>query len=411
MSRKDGLNLGRFNQIHSPSPHLDIMPRTDAKTLDWANLGFDYIHTNSFLKHTWKDGKYDDGVLVRDGTLSMDVAATALHYGQSAFEGLKAFKMKDGKVRIFRPELNARRLRKSCEATSMAAPSVELFLQAVRRTVEDNIDYVPPYGSNGSLYIRPFVIGSGPQIGLSPAPEFLFCVMVVPVGDYYKGGMGNPVKALIMHGFDRAAPNGTGNVKLGGNYAPAFGPTNVAKKRGYTVTLFLDARERRYVDEFATSNFAALTAPDAQGKRTYVTPKSKSVLPSVTNRSLTELAHRHLGWNIERRRVAWDELKSGAFEEMAACGTAVVITPVAEVHREVVKQEKAEKAVRTVDGVKDLWADEDEPEEIQLEVVKVSENGEKFEGFRELYAAYRALQVGELEGWEEYGWLWPAEGL
>ncbi|KAJ3044422.1 hypothetical protein HDV00_002314 [Rhizophlyctis rosea] len=385
---------------------------TDPKTIDWANIGFDYVRTKSFIKYTWtargdNSTGWDEGELVDHGSLTMDVAATALHYGQSCFEGLKAFRMKDGKVRVFRPELNAERLIRSCASVSMMAPTVDLFLRALRRVLEDNVDYIPPYESSGSLYIRPFVVGSGPQIGLSPAPEYYFCILVVPVGDYYKGGMGSPVKALISHGFDRAAPNGTGNVKLGGNYAPAFGPSNAAKTRGYAVMLFLDPREQRYVDEFATSNFAALTKPDADGKRTYVTPKSNSVLPSVTNRSLTELAHRHLGWHVERRRIEWNEVKSGAFDETAAVGTAVVITPVCEIHREVITQPKEVRPMRTRDGITDVWKDDDKEEEVELEVVKTSGTG----GFVELYKAYKALQRGELENWQDYGWMWPKEGL
>ncbi|KAJ3051987.1 hypothetical protein HK097_006997 [Rhizophlyctis rosea] len=383
-------------------------PVTDPKTIDWDNIPFDYVRTRSFIKYTWREGLWNEGELVTDGTLTMDVAATALHYGQSAFEGLKAFRMKDGKIRVFRPELNAHRLIKSCAATSMIPPTVDLFLLALKRVIEDNIDYVPPYESSGSLYIRPFVVGSGGQLGLSPAPEFYFCIFVNPVGDYYKGGMGNPVKALISHSFDRAAPHGTGAVKLGGNYAPAFLPSNAAKTRGYAVMLFLDPRTQTYIDEFATSNFAALTAPNPSDKtRTYVTPKSPSVLPSVTNRSLTELARKHLGWHVERRQISWEEVKQGKFEEMAAVGTAVVITPVEEVHREVVRAPREVKGLSTRDGVEDVWRDEEGDEEVEIDVARASGKG----GFLELYRAYKALQRGELEGWERYGWMWPRDGI
>ncbi|KAJ3091471.1 hypothetical protein HK102_000417 [Quaeritorhiza haematococci] len=383
-------------------------PKTlSAQDIDWANLGFDYVQTKSHIRYTWtEETGWDEGYLVTDDVVSLHIAATVLHYGQSAFEGLKAFRMKDGKVRIFRPELNARRLIDSCKATSMVAPPEDLFLTAVRRVVEDNIDYVPPYGSNGSMYIRPFVVGAGPQIGLSPAGKYYFMVFVNPVGDYYKGGFGSPARGIIKYGFDRAAPNGTGNVKLGGNYAPALGPTSEVKKRGYSIMLFLDPKRNKYVDEFATSNFAALTAPDpATGLRTYATPKSKSILPSVTNRSLMELAQRHFGWNIETRRIKWEEVLEGKFAEFAACGTAVIITPVGVIEREVPQFEK-----RAEDEDSDA-EDEKEPTGFEMEVVKVSKEGMEFQGFRQLYDAYRALQYGDLDGWEDYGWLWPAEGL
>lgn len=291
----------------------------------------------------------------------------------------------------------------------MAAPPEELFLTAIRRAVEANIDYVPPYGSNGALYIRPFVFGSGAQVGLSPAKEYMFMVLVNPVGEYYRGGMGNPTKALIKHKFDRAAAYGTGQVKVGGNYAPSLAPTLEAKEKGYTVMLFLDSRENKYVDEFATSNFAALTAPRSDGKRSYVTPRSTSALASVTNRSLCELAARRFGWTVERRRVEWEEVRSGKFEEVAACGTAVVITPVSEIHREVGTPRQVSQKTQDPN---DVWGvDEEEDDDIEIEVAKVAEETSKFEGFRQLYNAYRALQNGDLEGWEEYGWLWPSEGL
>ena len=184
-------------------------------TLDWNNLKFEYIQTRSFIKYVW-NGKWDHGSLIKDPLVSLHIDATVLHYGQSCFEGLKAFHMADGKIRIFRPLLNAKRLQSSCKAVSLEPPPLDLFLSALKRVIEDNADFVPPYGSGGSLYIRPFVIGSGVSIGLSPSAETTFMIFVNPVGNYYPGGIGSPVKALIMHGFDRAAPRGTGSVKLGG---------------------------------------------------------------------------------------------------------------------------------------------------------------------------------------------------
>ncbi|KAJ3156924.1 hypothetical protein HDU86_003459 [Geranomyces michiganensis] len=399
--------------------------RADPAALDFSNLGFSYVKTNGHVKYTWRNGAWDQGVFQPNFDLGLDIAATVLHYGQSCFEGLKAFRMKDGKIRVFRPEVNARRMQRSCCGICMAEPPVDMFLEGVRRAVEANAEYVPPYGSNGSLYVRPFVFGSGPQVGLSPATEYTFMVFVSPVGEYYAGGMGAPAKAVIKHKFDRAATHGTGTIKAGGNYAPTLAPTLEAKKKGFSVMLFLDAKENKYVDEFATSNFAALTKPDSvTGKRTYVTPKSSSALASVTNRSLCELAHRRFGWNVERRRVTFDEVRQGAFAEVAACGTAVIITPVSEIHREVVASGSAPakahaskpREVSTLSPPHDTddpfgFDDEEPVEETTYEIAKIAEPGTKFEGFGQLYDAYRALQNGTLEGWQEFGWMWPAEGI
>lgn len=297
----------------------------------------------------------------------------------------------------------------SCQALSLPAPPEELFLEAVKRVVEDNAAYVPPYGSNGSLYIRPFVLGSQVQIGLSPSQEALFIVFVNPVGDYYSGGVGTPVKALIEHGFDRAAPNGTGSVKVGGNYAPCLAHSAQAKKDGYAITLFLDAQSKTQIEEFSSSNFAALTKPTLDGKRVYVTPHSKSILPSVTNRSLTEIARRHFGWTIERRDVPWTEVLSGGFDEIVACGTAAIITPIGEIHRQVptgVSHTKPLSKKRTPE--EEIWEDDEEELEMKLEKVQVSSS---LDGFMDLYKVYRALQTGDLKGWKDYDWMWPAEGI
>ncbi|TPX39207.1 branched-chain-amino-acid transaminase [Synchytrium endobioticum] len=412
---------------------------------DFSSMGFSWVATNSFIKYVWKEGNgWDAGELVRGKDhLDIHVSATALHYGQAAFEGMKAFQMRDGKIRLFRPQMNAKRLRQSCEVSSMVAPSEELFLEALSRLIRDNREWVPPPESGGSAYVRPFIFGSGASLGLVPATEYTFIAFLCPVGDFYKGGMGSPATALIKHQFDRAAPYGTGHVKLGGNYPAPMGPTNDAKKRGYTVLLFLDAAEHRFVEEFATSNFAALTSPDSEGKRTYVTPKSQSILPSVTNRSLMELAHKHFGWNVERRVVEWDEVKRGCFDEVAACGTAVVITPVGEIHREVSTGGKRRRITVSsiANGIGNADNDEGKmaktcnndievtdssssgnaqsafygdgveeyEDETVLEVTKL--RGSDFEGFRALLQAYRELQNGGLENWQEYGWMWPAEGF
>ncbi|KAJ3255376.1 hypothetical protein HK103_006295 [Boothiomyces macroporosus] len=357
--------------------------------IDWSTLGFDIIKTKSFLKYTWKDGKWDDGVFVSTQNIEMNAFAT----------GLKAFKDKQGKIRIFRPELNAKRLQLSCAAVSMPSPPVEMFIDGVVRAVKDNADYVPPLESKGSMYIRPFVFGSGGCLGLSPSSEFQFIILVNPVGDYYKGGMGSPCKALIQYGFDRASPFGVGHVKLGGNYGPVFGPTARAKKDGYLVNLFLDPKTQTYIEEFGTSNFVALKK--SNGKTVYVTPKSNSILPSITNRSLAELAS-SFGWEIEMRKIPWNTLQE--YDEIAAVGTAVVITPVAQIDRQIPSKEIKETQVIT--DLSEMWERKDEPVELKIESVKV--NGD-YSGFKELYKAYREIQNGERP--DTFGWMYPADGI
>lgn len=376
--------------------------------LDFNNLGFDLVECKSYISYEWTEGSgWSAGELINGSEpLAMPVYATALHYGQACFEGLKAFRMKDGKVRIFRPQLNAARLQRSCQVLAMAAPPTELFLDALVRVVQDNIEFVPPYGLNGSLYIRPLVFGSGAQIGLTPAKTIRFVIVVNPVGDYYKGGLASPVNALIQHGFDRAAPNGCGSVKVSGNYGPVFKPTINAKQRGYSVMLFLDSKTDSCIEEFATSNFAALTRADpSTGCRTYVTPKSSSILPSVTNRSLTELAAKHFHWNVERRVIRWSELQNNCFDEVAACGTAVVITPVASIDREVSTATPPIEASTDIDS---LWIDDQQNSQVTIERVELRGNGS---GFKQLYEAYRQLQSGELHDWQSYHWMYPEEGI
>ncbi|KAJ3389633.1 hypothetical protein HDU84_008554 [Entophlyctis sp. JEL0112] len=398
MAREDSVLTS--SAAHSRDPTHDI---------DWSvPIGFKYRHPRSHVKYTWrKDAGWDAGILVTSPhTVTMDIAATALHYGQTCFEGLKAFRMKDGKIRIFRPELNALRLQASCRACMMEAPSVDTFLEALRRVVEDNLDYVPPQGSTGSMYIRPFVIGTGPQLGLSPALEFQFIILVNPVGPYYAGGMGSPVKAIIAHSLDRAAPHGTGSTKVGGNY----GSTAAASAKGFTVNLFLDAQTNSKVEEFATSNFAACKRrPD--GTVVYVTPRSESILKGVTNRSCAELASRQFGWLVERRDIPWEEVKE--FDEVVATGTAVTMTPIGEIHREVKRPGKKVK-VTDDSGALTGYYDWDKDEEVEVgasvnvEVIKFEQEPTEF---RKLYNAVVDLQKGELPGWEKYGWMWPADGL
>ncbi|MDX9867713.1 MAG: branched-chain amino acid aminotransferase [Kiritimatiellia bacterium] len=294
------------------------------QNIDWSTLGFKYMDTRCHVRHVWRNGAWDQGELVSDPFLKMHMAASCLHYGQAAFEGLKAFRCRDGRVRVFRPEANAERLFNTARRTCMAQVPVAMFTEAVLRVVKANEDYVPPYGTGGSLYIRPLLIGSGAQIGVAPADEYTFLVMVMPVGPYYKGGL-KPVRALILDDYDRAAPQGMGDVKVAGNYAASLYAHESAKHAGYPVELYLDAKTHTLVEEFATSNFIGIK-PDG----TYVTPDSRSVLPSVTNNTLQQIA-KDLGMGVEVRPVPYEELPE--FSEIAACGTAVVVTPVCEITR------------------------------------------------------------------------------
>lgn len=290
--------------------------------IDWSSLGFGYVPVNSHIRHTWSDGVWSKGELLTDPNISMSIAAVCLHYGQAAFEGLKAFTAKDGKVRIFRPDENAERLNRT--VSHILAPEVpkELFIESVKRVVRDNIEFVPPYGTGGSLYIRPLHIGTSPQIGISPSKVYELLIMVTPVGAYYKGGL-KPVDAIVLEGYDRAAPHGTGTIKVAGNYAASLKPSKIAKDQGFPITLFLDPERHEYVDEFGTSNFIAITK---DGR--FVTPESSSILSSITNKSLQQIA-KDCGMKVERRKVHKSELPE--FAEVGACGTAVVITPISKI--------------------------------------------------------------------------------
>lgn len=307
----------------------------DPKTIDWASLGFAYMQTKSYIVYKYSNGAWDEGKLMSDPMMPLHIAATALHYGQAVFEGLKAFRQQDGKVVVFRPEENAKRMQASGQRLVMATPSTELFLEAVDRVVKDNIDYVPPFTSGGSLYIRPLLIGSGAQIGVSPAKEYLFLILVSPVGPYYKGGL-KGVRAVVFDEYDRAAPLGVGHTKCAGNYAASLFAHIQASKSGFPVELYLDAKTHTYVEEFSTSNFFGIYIDEKNEDGTpkkvrYVTPSSSSILPSITNKTLRELAEKHFHWTVEARNIPYTEL--GNFAEMGATGTAVVVTPVNSITR------------------------------------------------------------------------------
>jgi branched-chain amino acid aminotransferase len=289
--------------------------------LDWNNLPFGYIKTDYNVRCYFKNGQWSKLEKSDSEYIPIHIAATGLHYGQESFEGLKAYRGRDGKVRLFRWEDNARRLISSANGVKMAPVPVELFREAVFTAVKLNERFVPPYGSGASLYVRPLLYGSGAEVGVKPASEYTFIVFVTPVGPYFKGGV-KPVKMLICRDVDRAAPLGTGNIKVGGNYAASLRAIVRAREEGYGNVLFLDAKEKKYVDECGPANFFGIK------NNTYVTPLSESILPSITNKSVIALAEK-MGIKVERRKVPVEELAD--FEETGACGTAAVISPIARI--------------------------------------------------------------------------------
>lgn len=288
------------------------------QNIDWKTLPFGYFKTDYNVRCYYKDGAWGKIEVSDSEYVNLHIAATALHYGQEAFEGLKAFRGKDGKLRVFRWEENWKRINRSADGILMQPVPREIFKEAMVTAIKKNEKYIPPYGTGASLYIRPLLIGSGAQIGVKPAKEYLFMVLVGPVGPYFKEGF-NPVTAQIVRDFDRAAPFGTGHIKVGGNYAASLRAAERAHTEGFTTVLFLDAKEKKYIDEAGPANFFAI-----KGK-TYITPESKSILPSITNMSLIDLA-KDMGMQVERRKVAIEELSE--FDEVGACGTAAVITPI-----------------------------------------------------------------------------------
>lgn len=289
--------------------------------LDWGNLPFGYQKTDYNFRCQFKDGKWGEVEVSTSEYLSIHMAATALHYGQEAFEGLKAYRGADNQVRLFRWIENAKRMQRSAEALKMEAPPLDLFHEMIVRAVQMNAKYIPPFGTGASLYIRPFLFGSGAEVGVKPAKEYLFCVFVTPVGPYFKGGM-TPVKISVERSSDRAAPLGTGNVKVGGNYASSLTGIVKAHDAGYSSPMYLDAREKLYIEEIGAANFFGIK------NNTYITPLSASVLPSITNMSLMDLA-KNLGMKVEKRLVPLEEVST--FEEVGACGTAAVISPINEI--------------------------------------------------------------------------------
>lgn len=334
------------------------------ETLDWKSLPFGYIKTDYNVRCYYRNGQWGELEISSSEYINLHMAATALHYGQEAFEGMKAFMGKDGLIRLFRWNDNSRRMKKSAEGIMMAEVSDDLFHKAIVTAVQMNRRFVPPYGSGASLYIRPLLIGSGAQVGVKAASEYLFLVFVTPVGPYFKCGF-MPVDMMITRTFDRAAPLGTGHIKVGGNYAASLRALDVAHKKGYASALFLDAREKKYIDEAGPANFFGIK------NNTYVTPQSHSILPSITNKSLQQIA-KDMGMKVEIRPVPVEELDT--FDEVGACGTAAVISPV----RSIVDEDTGKKV---------LICKNDQPGAIS----------------RKLYENLTGIQTGDLP--DPYGWI------
>lgn len=288
------------------------------KEIDWSNLSFGYMPTDYNVRCYYRNGKWGEIEVSSEQTINLHMAATCLHYGQEAFEGLKAYRCPDGKVRVFRMDENAARLQSTCRGILMPELPSEIFQEMVRKVVKMNERFIPPYESGATLYIRPLLIGTGAQVGVRPADEYLFIIFVTPVGPYFKGGFAtNPY--VIIREFDRSAPLGTGIYKVGGNYAASLQANKKAHDLGYSCEFYLDAKEKKYIDECGAANFFGIK------NNTYITPKSTSILPSITNKSLMQLAE-DLGMKVERRPIPEEELAT--FEEAGACGTAAVISPI-----------------------------------------------------------------------------------
>lgn len=294
----------------------------EKKNIDWSNLGFGYIQTDKRFVSNYKDGAWDDGVLTEDATVVISECAGVLQYAQTIFEGMKAYTTEDGHIVVFRPDLNASRMADSARRLQMPVYPEDKFVEAVMKTVEANTAYVPPYGSGASLYLRPYMFGSNPVIGVKPADEYQFRIFATPVGPYFKGGV-KPL-TLKVSDFDRAAPNGTGHIKAGLNYAMSLHAIVTAHEEGYDENMYLDAATRTKVEETGGANFLFITKDNK-----VVTPKSDSILPSITRRSLMYVAKEYLGLEVEEREVFIDEVKD--FAECGLCGTAAVISPVGKI--------------------------------------------------------------------------------
>lgn len=287
--------------------------------IKWEELGFNYIKTPYRYLSVWKDGKWDSGKLTEDNFLKIHEGSPAIHYGQQAFEGLKAYRCKDGSINIFRPDENAKRLQSSADRVRMPQVETAVFIDAVKQVVKANEEYVPPYGTGATLYLRPLLIGVGENIGVSPAKEYIFTIFCMPVGPYFKGGLA-PTN-FVVSDYDRAAPNGTGAQKVGGNYAASLLPGEEAHGKKFSDCIYLDPATHQKIEEVGSANFFGITKENV-----FVTPKSPSILPSITKYSLLYLAEHRLGLKAIEGDVLITELAN--FKEAGACGTAAVISPI-----------------------------------------------------------------------------------
>lgn len=336
----------------------------ETKDLDWGNIGFNYRITDYRYISNFKDGKWDDGELSTDSNVTINESAGILQYCQEVFEGLKAYRTKEGHIVTFRPDLNAKRMYDSAKRLEMPPFPEERFLEAVDKVVLANKAWVPPFGSGATLYIRPYMFASSPVIGVKPAAEYQFRMFTTPVGPYFKGGA-KPI-TITVSDFDRAAPRGTGHIKAGLNYAMSIHPLMEAHRNGFDENMYLDAATRTYVEETGGANFIFITKDN-----TVVTPKSNSILPSITRRSLLYVAEHYLGLKTEERPVAFDEVKD--FAEVGLCGTAAVISPVGRICR-------GETVINIPSGMEGMG-----------EITK------------KLYDTLTGIQMGELEAPE--GWI------
>jgi branched-chain amino acid aminotransferase len=294
-----------------------------SKNIDWSNLGFGYMPTDYRFVSNYKNGAWDEGELITDPNIVLNECACVFQYAQTVFEGLKAYTTVDGRVVTFRPDLNASRLKDSAHRLMMPAYDEDKFVEAVKKVVKANIDYVPPYGSGATLYIRPYIMGTNSVIGVKPADEYQFRILTTPVGPYFKGGA-KPISIRVSD-YDRAAPHGTGNIKAGLNYAMSLYAIVDAHQKGYDENMYLDPGTRTKIEETGGANFIFITKDNK-----LVTPKSDSILPSITRRSLMVVAEKYLGMEVEHREVYFDELKD--FAECGLCGTAAVISPVGRIN-------------------------------------------------------------------------------
>lgn len=331
--------------------------------LDWKNLGFGYRPTDYNVRCYYRDGKWGELEIHSSQKIDIHISATCLHYGQESFEGMKAYMGKDGQIRIFRWQDNAERMRSSSRGIKLAEVPDEVFHESVLKAVKLNKRFVPPHGTGASLYIRPLLLGTGAEIGVKPANEYVFMVFVMPVGPYFKEGF-KPVDLMVCRDFDRAAPLGTGNIKVGGNYAASMLSVEVAQKNGFATALYLDAKEKKYIDEAGPANFFGIK------NNTYITPDSPSVLPSITNKCLQKLAE-DMGLKVEKRKIPIEELEE--FEEAGACGTAAIISPIGKV------------------------ADPG-----NNKIYSISKDGKPGKVCTELYERLLAIQYGDAE--DKYGW-------